>query len=287
MHSQRRYPFFSIIIAVFNGMQTLPDCLNSVWQQSCKDFELIVIDGGSRDGSVDFINQNRQKIDFSISEPDSGVYNAWNKALKRATGEWVCFLGCDDEFKSAEVLGKAAERIAAGVTDEKYVYGSIEVVNSSGKTLEKLGSPWPEVREKFLQIHCVPHTGSFHHKSLFEQEKFDESFKIAADYEFLLRHLKSSPALFLEDLTTVRMRVGGLSSKPENSLINLRENRRAQIKNGVARFLPAPVWFAMFSRVIIRIILIRILGTRLASSILDFGRKLAGKPPYWRNLGDS
>lgn len=279
-------PCFSIIIAVFNGIKTLPDCLNSVWQQSCSDYELIVIDGDSRDGTVAFVEQNRARVDYFISEPDTGVYNAWNKALKQVHGEWVCFLGSDDEFKSPDVLAKAKNEITARVKDEKYVYGAIEIINRAGMTLEKLGQPWSAVKDRFLQIHCVPHPGSFHHRSLFAGAGFDESFRIAADYELLLRYLKNGTALFLDDLVSVRMRVGGLSSRPENSLINLRENRRAQVKNGVAGPLPAGIWFVLYVRVWLRMLLSRVLGDKRAALLLDFGRKLMGKPRYWSCLDE-
>lgn len=277
---------FSIIIAAFNARNTIESCLNSVWLQKQKDYELIVIDGNSSDGTQEYLESVAAKIDYLVSEPDTGVYNAWNKAIKVASGEWICFVGADDEFASPLVLEQVASVLKSKVRDEKYVYGSINVVNQRGAILEQLGSPWQEVRDTFKSIHCVPHTGSFHHRSMFESGGFDESFKIAADYEFLLRYLKTGEAFFIEDLITLNMRVGGMSSRPENSFINLFENRRALQKHGLAGFFPSKIWIGRFLRVCLRVFLARVLNKEKQAKLLDLGRKLLGKPPYWEKLDE-
>ncbi|MDD3146551.1 MAG: glycosyltransferase family 2 protein [Candidatus Riflebacteria bacterium] len=276
----------TVVVAALNAKITLPRCLGSIWQQSFGNFELIVIDGSSADGTLDYLKSVTEKIDILISEPDTGVYNAWNKAIRLAKGEWICFVGADDEFASPLVLEKVASVLKTKVRGEKYVYGSINVVNRRGAILDKLGEPWEKVRENFKSIHCVPHTGSFHHRSLFEDGGFDESFKIAADYEFLLRYLKNGEALFIDDLITVNMRVGGMSSRPENSFINLFENRRALQKHGLAGFFPSKIWIGRFLRVCLRVFLARVLDKTKQAKLLDLGRKLLGKPPYWEKLDE-
>lgn len=278
--------FYSIIIAAFNARNTIESCLNSVWMQKQKDYELIVIDGNSSDGTREYLESVAAKIDYLVSEPDDGVYNAWNKAIKVAAGEWICFVGADDEFASPLVLEQVASVLKNKVHGEKYVYGSINVVNQRGAILEQLGSPWQEVRDTFKSIHCVPHTGSFHHRSMFESGGFDESFKIAADYEFLLRYLKAGEAFFIEDLITLNMRVGGMSSRPENSFINLFENRRALQKHGLAGFFPSKIWIGRFLRVCLRVLLAKVLNKTKQAKLLDLGRKLLGKPPYWEKLDE-
>ena len=100
-------PLISIIVAVFNGKETLQQCIDSVAQQTYQNKELIVIDGGSNDGTLDLLNQNSSRLTW-LSEPDSGVYSAWNKGLARAKGEWVCFLGADDFLWDANVLEQMA-----------------------------------------------------------------------------------------------------------------------------------------------------------------------------------
>jgi len=267
-------------------MRTLPLCFEKLWAQRFRDWELIVVNGASNDGTTEYLNGISEKIDVLISEPDTGVYNAWNKAIKVASGEWICFVGADDEFASPLVLEQVASVLKNKVRDEKYVYGSINVVNQRGAILERLGSPWNEVRDTFKSIHCVPHTGSFHHRSMFESGGFDESFKIAADYEFLLRYLKTGEAFYIENLVTLHMRVGGMSSRPENSFINLFENRRALQKHGLAGFFPSKIWIGRFLRVCLRVFLARVLNKTKQAKLLDLGRKLLGKPPYWEKLDE-
>ena len=89
-------PLVSIIIAVYNGANTLQDCLDSIKQQTYQNIELIIIDGGSTDATIDVLNEYDAQISYWISEPDDGIYNAWNKGVVQAKGEWICFLGADE-----------------------------------------------------------------------------------------------------------------------------------------------------------------------------------------------
>lgn len=130
----------TVIIAVYNGMGTLPQCLEKIWAQRFHDWELIVVDGASTDGTTEYLKSISEKVDVLISEPDTGVYNAWNKAIKVAAGEWICFVGADDEFASPLVLEQVASVLKNKVHGEKYVYGSINVVNQRGAIpLGKIG----------------------------------------------------------------------------------------------------------------------------------------------------
>ena len=95
-------PTCTVIVATYNCESTLADCLNSIVSQTVKS-ELIVIDGGSTDSTNSIIKNYEDNLSYYISEKDQGVYDAWNKALKKATGEWIIFLGSDDWFDSKEV----------------------------------------------------------------------------------------------------------------------------------------------------------------------------------------
>ena len=92
----------SVVISVLNGGATLEACLKSVFAQDYKSFEVIVIDGGSSDDTLDIIRRYSEQLYFSISEPDTGVYCAWNKALRVARGTWICFIGSDDRFATKD-----------------------------------------------------------------------------------------------------------------------------------------------------------------------------------------
>jgi len=273
-------PLLTVIVAVFNGAATLQQCIDSVAQQTYPNKELIIIDGGSRDGTVDLLEANREQIRYWISEPDRGIYNAWNKGLARAKGEWICFLGADDYFWDARVLERLAGQLEKLPPDIRVAYGQIMMVNSDGTSLYPVGEPWEKIRGRFRQVMCIPHQGAMHRRSLFEQHgQFDESFRITGDYELLLRELKVTNAFFMPDVITVAMRQGGISSAPANSLLLLREVRRAQRLHG--QYFPGRFWLMAMMRVYIRLLLWNTLGERMARKALDLGRRMMGLPPFW------
>lgn len=273
-------PLISIIVAVYNGAGTLQQCIDSVAHQTYMNRELIIIDGGSKDGTVDLLKANRERISYWISEPDKGIYNAWNKGLSQAKGDWICFLGADDFLWDAHVLERMSKQLEKLPPDIRVAYAQIMLLKMNGESLYTVGEPWEQIKLRFRQVMCIPHPGTMHRRELFEQHgKFDESFHIAGDYELLLRELKLTEACFISDVVLTGMRQGGISSTPENSFVQLREVRRAQKINGLT--FPGWVWLMAMARVHIRLILWRFLGERIARKTLDFGRKIMGHLPFW------
>lgn len=273
-------PKISVIIAVYNGAKTLQQCLDSVVKQSYFNVELIVIDGGSKDGTVALLKANQASISYWISEQDEGIYNAWNKALAKATGEWICFLGADDFLWDEQVLERMAAELDRVPRHVHVAYGQIMLLNQDGKSLYAIGEPWERVKMRFKQVMCLPHPGLMHRRSLFNSRGgFDESFHIAGDYELLLRELNSADAAFVPDLLMAGMRQGGLSSNPKNSIIALMETRNAQRMHG--QKLPGLVWISAILRVYLRLILWRILGEKAARKVFDLGRHLMRQKPIW------
>lgn len=277
---QEPLPLISIVVAVYNGADTLRQCMESVLQQTYSNKELVIVDGGSKDGTVELIEGYKDRLGYWISEPDRGIYNAWNKGLKQAKGEWICFLGADDYFWNPQVLERMAERLATIPPEIRVAYGQIMLLNNNGESLYPIGEPWSEVKEHFKQIMSIPHPGLMHRRSLFEQHgNFDESFRIGGDYELLLRELKTADAAFIPDVITVAMRQGGISSSPSNSIKSLLEARRAQRMHGQP--FPSLFWIRAMIRVYIRLLLWRVLGEKTARRLLDLGRRGVGLPAYW------
>lgn len=276
-------PLITVIVAVFNGAATLRQCMDSVVQQTYLNKELIVIDGGSRDGTVELLKEYNEQLSYWVSEPDTGIYNAWNKALKHAHGEWICFLGADDFLVSRDVLSEIASRVALVPPEVRVVYTQTAIVDREGVELYKIGQPWEEVHKRFLSLMCLPHTGLLHHRALFAGRGcFDESFRIQGDYEFLLRELRQADAIFIPDIVVAAMRQGGISSNPANALSLLREGRRAQRMHGL--YWPRLPWLLAVARVLIRVVLWNILGEARARRVLDWCRQLAGKPKHWTHV---
>lgn len=125
-------PFFSIITATCNAAETLPILLASLSEQHCRDFELVVQDARSSDGTLALLERASgiPAIEL-LSERDSGIYDAWNRAVARARGQWLLFLGSDDRLSDADVLGKTAEmlrQVAAGIC---FAAGSVRMLDAS------------------------------------------------------------------------------------------------------------------------------------------------------------
>ena len=270
----------SVVVSVLNGAGNLQQCVDSVLRQSHADRELIVIDGGSTDGTLDLIRRNSASLAYWVSEPDRGIYHAWNKALARARGDWICFLGADDYFWSSDALEKLAPVLAGAYPPVRVVYGQVALVNERGDETQRLGEPWDLVRDRFRQIMCLPHTGLMHHRGLFEAHGlFDESYRVGGDYEMLLRELRAGEARFVPGLVVAGMRHGGASTDPARSLEMILEFRRAQVEHGLVR--PGRHWLAAHARARLLVWLWRLLGRRAAPYVFDALRLMTGKSPYW------
>jgi glycosyltransferase involved in cell wall biosynthesis len=162
-----------------------------------------------------------------------GIYNAWNKALGHVTGTWIQFLGADDRLADPMVLADMAKALLAAVGRFRVVYGMVRPVDDAGRVLATWGAPWPSLRRSFRRGMTVPHPGTFHHRSLFDHEqRFDERFRIAGDYEFLLRELLEADALFVPRLI-VEMGSSGVSSRPANLIESAIESERARRLHGL------------------------------------------------------
>lgn len=278
--NNRSAPLITIIVAVFNGAKTLQQCIDSVVQQTYKNKQLIIIDGGSTDGTVDLLKANSEKISYWISESDKGIYSAWNKGLEQANGDWICFLGADDFFWNAQVLEQMSEPLTMLTAHIHVAYGQIMLLNSDANPLYLVGEPWEDAKDSFKHKMSIPHQGVMHRCSLFDEHgKFDESFSIVGDYELLLRELKAGDAAFIPNIIVTGMRQGGISSNPKLSLVILQEVRRAQIMHG--QKLPSRIWLLALIRVYIRTFLWITLGEQRARKALDFGRHIMGLPAHW------
>ncbi len=195
------------------------------------------MDGGSSDGSREILQRHSDLITYWESQPDRGIYHAWNKALARATGDWICFIGADDYFWSPDVLERLAVPLAAQPPNTRLVYGQVAIISTAGKFIRYEGRPWEEVRGEFQSVMSIPHPGLMHHRRLFEEcGHFDESFKITADYDLLLRELPTHPAAFVSDIVTVGIQRGGVSYSPATMPHMLQELARVRRKHG----LPSP-----------------------------------------------
>ncbi len=274
-------PRITVIVAVYNGAKTLRRCLDSIFAQTYPNREVIIMDGGSTDGTVGLLQEYGAQIAFWESAPDQGIYHAWNKALTHATGEWICFLGADDYFWADDVLARMAARLPAP-SEARVVYGQAAVTAKSGDVLRYEGQPWERAKRHLAWSLTLPHPGLLHHRSLFtDLGAFDESFRIAGDHELLLRELKTRPALFVPDVVVVGFQHGGLSNSPKAMSALLKEVARARRKHGLRGTLPVP---SVQWKMLLCALAFRTVGDSGFRRLADGWRRLRGRPTIWQEV---
>lgn len=172
----------TIITINFNDKKGLNITFESVFNQVYQDFEYIVIDGGSTDGSKDIIESNASKIHYWVSEPDKGVYNAMNKGIKIANGEFIIFMNAGDTFVDKDVLLNVHQDLTS---QYDIYYGDNYKVKADGSKRLKT---YPEkLTFSFFYTSCINHQSTFIRKKLFDEYfYYNEAFKIVSDWEFFI-----------------------------------------------------------------------------------------------------
>jgi glycosyltransferase involved in cell wall biosynthesis len=222
--SLRARPRVSIIIATYNAAATLQECISSIVRQSFPDWEVLVADGASKDATVDLIRANEQHLAWWHSSPDSGIYDAWNKALEHAQGDYVMFLGADDSLDDSATLARVFD--ALGEIAPDLVTGLGRLVSEDGSQLLVFGRPWDFRKVERRMTVC--HPGMLHGRHLFDLHgRFDTGYRICADYDFILRLPESTTAVHV-DMPIARIRDSGISRN--RRWLMLDESRRAQAR---------------------------------------------------------
>lgn len=205
-------PLISIITVVFNGEKYLEQTIRSVLDQTYKNIEYIIIDGGSTDKTLDIIKKHEQNICFWISEADKGIYDAMNKGIRKAKGEYIGLINSDD-FYEPDALEIIVQKINEFPNTDVF-FGDMYMINQhlpekqlqtykKGKKLEKAFSIW--------------HPTVFVRKEIYnEYDLFDLSYKIAADYELILRFYKKDCAFHYINKAISNFREGGISYYNKN-----------------------------------------------------------------------
>lgn len=228
----------SIITVSYNSAATIADTMCSVARQSHPDIEHIVVDGGSNDDTLKIVKEAGSRTARILSEPDDGIYDAMNKGLLLATGEFVGFLNADDMLAAPDTVGKVA---AAASAHADVVYGDLVYVNKDRPTeVVRYWNSGAFSADRMRYGWMPPHPTLYVRRSLQKVlGAFDLRLSIAADYDFMLRCL-SKPDIRVAYLpeVLVHMRTGGASNRSFKALCDKsREDLFALHKNGVGSWL--------------------------------------------------
>ncbi|NRB59549.1 MAG: glycosyltransferase [Winogradskyella sp.] len=242
---------FTVITAAYNSEKTIERTINSILSQSQKNIEFIIVDGASTDKTKNIIKSfesvfNKSEISYKwISEPDKGIYDAWNKGLNMSTGDWISFLGSDDYYKPNAIENYNAAIKESNDNDIDWVYSEVEFTD--GKRSKKLDSIWSWKTFRRNITITPAHVGSFHNKKYFKKYgSFNTNYKIAGDYELLLRARHNLKTLKVNHITAV-MRADGVSNQNFSKV--LKETLKAKTKSG-----KIPVLLALYDYIYMRLL---------------------------------
>jgi len=220
-------PLLSIITVNLNNLEGLKKTMASVFDQKFKNFEYIIIDGGSKDGSGSYIESHQKNLNYWVSEPDKGIYSGMNKGIKASTGEYLLFLNSGDYLNNEKVLKIAAENLDGC----DILYGNIMKVYKDGKVILDKGLNGKEITLKVFIEGTIYHCSAFINKKIFANYGYyDEKLKIVSDWKLFLiaLGLNTSRVSYL-DYTFSNFDMNGIS----NSNLKLQNQERNSVIDDV------------------------------------------------------
>lgn len=237
------HPKFSIITVTYNAGAVLEDTIQSVITQTYRNVEYIIVDGGSKDHTLDIINRYREHIHTLVSEPDKGLYDAMNKGIRLATGDYLCFLNAGDELHEDDTLQLMVHSIT-GTDLPDVLYGETAIVDEEGHFLRmrRLSAPenlnWKSFKDGML----VCHQAFFPRREL--AEPYDLRYRFSADFDWCIRIMKKSHTLHNTHLTLIDYLNEGVTTR--NHRASLHERFRIMCRHyGYLSTLARHAWFAL------------------------------------------
>lgn len=214
--SYENKPLISVVTVVYNGEKHLEQTILSVLEQDYDNVEYIIVDGGSTDGTWDIIQKYEDAIDYWVSEPDGGIYDAMNKGTALATGEYIAFLNADDWYPADSLKLVATAALEESVD---YIFGDMDIYDENGFVKKrkpmhyKYGTPFG-------------HQAFFVKNDLAKKYPFDTSFKIASDYDFMLTLIKGKCSYLQINKSLANFRMMGISSISNFDLENFKISKK-------------------------------------------------------------
>ena len=236
----------TVITVAFNSAATIADCMQSVLDQTHPDIEYIVVDGQSNDNTIDIIREFEPKFTNRlrwVSEKDNGIYDAMNKGIKLATGDYLCFLNAGDGLHEDDTLLQMVHSIN-GTALPGVLYGETEIVDSQGHFLymRRLSAPATLTWKSFKQGMLVCHQAFFARRDLVEP--YDLRYRFSADFDWCIRIMKKADVLHNTHLTLIDYLNEGMTTR--NHKASLKERFRIMSRHyGWASTVTHHLWFVL------------------------------------------
>ena len=216
------HPKFSIITVTYNAEKVLEDTIQSVISQTYRNVEYIIVDGASKDHTLEIVNKYHNRINKVISEPDKGLYDAMNKGIQLATGDYLCFLNAGDKFHDSETLQKVVHTLK-GQELPDVIYGETAIVDEEGHFLHmrRLSTPAHLNWKSFKQGMLVCHQAFFANRKLAINHLYDLQYRFSADFDWCIRIMKKAKCLHNTRLTLIDYLNEGMTT--QNHKASLKE----------------------------------------------------------------
>ena len=244
-HIQHLHPRFSIITVTYNAGKVLEDTIQSVITQSYKNVEYIIVDGGSKDNTLNIIEKYKQHIAHLVSEPDNGLYDAMNKGIKLATGDYLCFLNAGDELHEDDTLLCMVHSIKEDTLPD-VIYGETEIVDENGHfiRMRRLSSPKVLTWKSFKKGMLVCHQAFFARRELAVDEPYNLKYRFSADFDWCIRIMKKSKNIHNSGLIVIDYLNEGMTTR--NHKKSLMERFRIMYHHyGYVSTIAHHLWFVV------------------------------------------
>ena len=208
------HPKFSIITVTYNAEKVLEDTIQSVIFQTYRNVEYIIVDGASKDHTLEIVNKYHNRINKVISEPDKGLYDAMNKGIQLATGDYLCFLNAGDKFHDSDTLQKIVHTLK-GQELPDVIYGETAIVDEEGHFLHmrRLSTPAHLNWKSFKQGMLVCHQAFFANRELAINHLYNLQYHFSADFDWCIRIMKEAKCLHNTRLTLIDYLNEGMTTK--------------------------------------------------------------------------
>lgn len=261
---------FTIITSTLNCRNDIEKTARSILEQKHVSVQWVVIDGASTDGTQEVLSRFGSLIDYFVSEPDSGIYDAWNKACTKIREDWVIFLGAGDYFASATVLSEVAEYLQKCDSDVSYVYGDVLSDSIPPRKLSSgviLDGSWDRYRPKLPY-----HQGVFHNAHyLISALPFDTSYRIVSDTKLLLGLQRLGQRRYIPIEISI-MASGGVSQHIRSAKLLMKEFFRLEKEMGYS--IPATNKAIYFLATSLKLAIYHVFGQRSLTFLSSLKIKL-------------
>ena len=230
--TKERKAGITIVIATLNVEAKIASALESIKNQRNAIINLIIIDGGSTDKTVEIINSFGSMVDILIVGEDCGIYDAWNKAIPHSKSKWMFFMGADDYLAHPYAVAQATHFLNELNDGPIIAYGRV-IQHGNGIAPRIRGEPWKRIAHRRMSEMPLPHQGVFHLTSFLQEAKFDTSYRVAADYKIFLLSLRYQEPVFIDSLIFCYQSAGGISGQRSNRKMILDEFLRARKEVGM------------------------------------------------------